>query len=290
MTDTTPAQTRRIIVGDIHGELNAFTQILRHAGIIDRGNRWIAADTILIQTGDVIDRGPDSLGAVSLLGTLQAQAIGHSSRVVRCCGNHELMLLQQNFNHVNFSDPDALAERCRQEIGQGLLHAAYTDGSRLYTHAGVRTIVHDHLIEEIEGADPSQRVGGITLEALVEYINAVFSRCVAENRCESESHCIFWVDQARGGVDEVGGIFWCDYADIISSHEAWRVSQVFGHTPSKRGSLDHSHGLKLINVDAGMCKVYGGHTVYLEITPEGEVVQHSRHGNRWRHKALVCPS
>jgi hypothetical protein len=97
---------------------------------------------------------------------------------------------------------------------------------------------------------------------------------------------MFWVDAVRGGRDQVGGIFWCDYADIVSSEHAWRVPQVFGHTPSRSGSLAHARGLTLINVDAGMCKVYGGHTAYLEITAEGEPVQHSLSGGRWRRKVL----
>jgi len=41
---------------------------------------------------------------------------------------------------------------------------------------------------------------------------------------------------------------------------------VFGHSPARESTLRHAHGLKLINVDAGMFELYGGHRVYLEIT------------------------
>ncbi len=278
--------TRRIIVGDIHGSPDALTEILLHAGLIDGAHVWIAANTVLIQTGDVIDRGPDSLGAVALLRTLQAQAAAHGSRVVRCCGNHELMLLQRDVRYVDVSDPKALADQFRHEISQGLLQAAYTDGSRLYTHAGLRTVVQDTLVEEIKRAHPSDDARSTSLEALADHINTVFRTAVAEDRCDSTHHCIFWVDDARGGADEVGGLFWCHYPDLAGSVEAWRVAQVFGHTPSRRSGLDHDRGLTLINVDAGMCKVYGGHTVYLEITSAGEVVQHSKGGANWRRTLL----
>ena len=187
---------------------------------------------------------------------------------------------------MNFSDPGALAEEFRQEIGQGLLQAAYTDGSRLYTHAGLRTVVHDKLVKEIERADPSKTARTISLEALADHISTVFKTAVAEHKLGSRDHCIFWVDPTRGGRDEVGGVFWCDFRDLASSERAWRVPQVFGHTPSGRSDLKHAHGLTLIDVDAGMCPVYGGHRVYLEITPEGQVVQHSKHGTQWRRKAL----
>ena len=49
-------QKRRIVVGDIHGELDGFREILRNAGLIDSKDKWSGGDRILIQTGDVIDR------------------------------------------------------------------------------------------------------------------------------------------------------------------------------------------------------------------------------------------
>ena len=290
-----PSATRRIIVGDIHGQLDALIEILRHAGVIDGDHAWVAGNTILIQTGDVIDRGPDSLGAVTLLRTLQHQAVAHGSRVIRCCGNHELMLLQRDHSYVNFRDPHALADQLRRDIAEGLLQAAYTDGSRLYTHAGLRTTVQERLVQEIERAnspdDAQQRRAKHSrsdygLEALADHINTVFRNAVAGDQCDGRHHCIFGIDRARGGHDPVGGIFWCDYTTIAASERAWRVAQVFGHSPSRRSGFNHTRGLKLINVDAGMCTNYGGHTVYLEITPAGEVVQHSKHVNAWTRQAL----
>jgi hypothetical protein len=266
--------------------LDALTTVLLHAGLMDRTGAWCAEDTILIQTGDMIDRGPDSVGAVALLRTLQEQAVAHRSQVVRLCGNHELMLLQEDHRYVDFSNPRALAKQFRQEIAAGLLQAAYTDGIRLYTHAGVRTVVHDHLIDEIRELAPSRASRPVSLEAMAAHINTVFMAAVANRRCDREHHPMFWVDAMRGGRNQVGGIFWGDYGGLVSSDQAWRVSQVFGHTPSRRDSLSHARGLTLINVDAGMCTVYGGHTVYLEITADGQPVQHSLSGTRWRRKVL----
>jgi len=51
-------------------------------------------------------------------------------------------------------------------------------------------------------------------------------------------------------------------------------------------TLRHAHGLKLINVDAGMFELYGGHRVYLEITADGALIQHSKDGGRWSRKEL----
>ena len=101
-------QKRRIVVGDIHGELDGFKEILRNAGLIDSKDNWSGGDCILIQTGDVIDRGPYSREAIDLLRKLQKEAADAKGEVIRLCGNHELMLLQNNFRYVNFNDPASL--------------------------------------------------------------------------------------------------------------------------------------------------------------------------------------
>jgi len=282
----TPRHTRKVVVGDIHGELSGLTDILRHAGLIDARGAWKARDTILIQTGDVIDRGPHSRGAVALLRSLQQQAAAFSSQLVRCFGNHELMLLQGHYAHADFSDPGALANEFRREIAGGLLRAAYTDGHRLYTHAGLRTAVLDRVVEDMTGTHLSQRGKPVRLKALVDHINTVVAAAVADDACDARDHCLFWVDHGRGGHDAVGGIFWCAYPALAGSERAPRIPQVFGHTPSRRNDLTHARGLRLINVDAGMCAVYGGQRVYLEIAADGTLVQHSKDGGHWSERIL----
>ncbi|MCX5814140.1 MAG: hypothetical protein NT178_16595 [Proteobacteria bacterium] len=47
-----------------------------------------------------------------------------------------------------------------------------------------------------------------------------------------------------------------------------------------------ARGLKFIDIDAGMCRVYGGRVVYLEITPKGDLLQHSKALTKWTTKML----
>lgn len=276
-------QVRRIVIGDIHGELTGLKDILRHAGLIDRRARWVARDTTLIQTGDVIDRGPYSRGAVALLRSLQQEAPNVGSQVIRCCGNHELMLLQGCYDFADFTAPEALADEFREEIAHGLLQAAYTDGVRLYTHAGVRTKVHDLLAQEMGGPPRSRPTH---LKALAAHINTIFQAAVGHNRCRTGDHCIFWIERLRGGGDDVGGVFWGDFSTLAASERASAIPQVFGHTPSRKREFSLAKGVRLINVDAGMCKVFGGHRVYLEIAQDGATTQHSKHGPVWKATPL----
>ena len=103
---------------------------------------------------------------------------------------------------------------------------------------------------------------------------------------EFGQHPLFHVGYERGGSDPVGGIFWCDFLEISPSMEAWRIPQIFGHTPTRSNGVKTAHGLKLIDIDAGMCRVYEGTRVYLEITQEGQLLQHSKVGLKWKTTPL----
>lgn len=271
---------RRIVVGDIHGELAGFREILRNAALIDAKDRWIGGDCILIQTGDVIDRGPCSREVIDLLRSLQKEASDTNSEVIRLCGNHELMLLQKYYFYTNFDDPDSLRRELIKEIASGDVRASFTDGERLYTHAGLRSAIREILLSEMRPAKRKVSVK-INLVRLSDHINRIFADCVKND--DLQKHPIFHVDVKRGGDDPVGGIFWCDFSSISPSLEAWLIPQIFGHTPNGIKTL---HGLKLINVDAGMCHVYGGKRVYLEITAEGDLIQNSKSSSRWVETTL----
>jgi len=273
---------RHIIVGDIHGELTGFKEILAHAGLIDKRGDWSGKEAVLVQTGDVIDRGPHSVEAVQFLRKLQTQAATAGGRVVRLCGNHELMLIQGNSKYINFNHPAELKCQLQEEILAGKVLAAYTDGTRLYTHAGLRTQIR----EEVEsGAPPSSQPR--KLKHLADRLNQIFVDALKAG--DLKTHPIFHVDEERGGRHEVGGIFWGDLVLIEGSERAYDVPQIFGHTPTKKSGVKHSHGLSLIDIDAGMFIGYGGNRVYLEMVGDGEVFEHSLKKGKW-YRTLLSES
>jgi len=277
---------RRVVVGDIHGELDGFREILKNAGLIDREDNWSGGDDILIQTGDVIDRGPFSREAIDLLRKLQKEAAGAKGEVIRLCGNHELMLIQNCFYNANFNDPKALMLELKEEIARDDVRASYIDGERLYSHAGLRSAIREILVEEMKSAKPKLKANKISLFMLSDYINRIFREFVEKN--DLDRHPIFHVGRERGGNAPVGGIFWCDFSSISPSVEAFIIPQIFGHTPTRKNEVKTSHGLNLINVDTGMCQVFGGARVYLEITPEGHLLQHSKTLSKWTTTPLCA--
>ncbi len=79
---------------DVHGQLDAVDRLLAEAGLTDGASRWSApAGTALVITGDMVDRGPDSVGLVRRLVALREQAPRRGGLVALLEGNHEAQVL-----------------------------------------------------------------------------------------------------------------------------------------------------------------------------------------------------
>jgi hypothetical protein len=102
---------RIVAVGDLHGDFSAWRDIARAARLVDEGGAWIGGDTILVQTGDVVDRGPDSLKILLDLMRLQGEAPATHGQVVALVGNHEAMNVTGDLRYVSPADYAAFADR-----------------------------------------------------------------------------------------------------------------------------------------------------------------------------------
>lgn len=65
---------RVVAIGDVHGAYDAFTGILRAAGVVDGQLSWSGGTTHLVNLGDLIDRGPGSRKVLDLLMRLEGEA------------------------------------------------------------------------------------------------------------------------------------------------------------------------------------------------------------------------
>ncbi|HMD97044.1 MAG TPA: metallophosphoesterase [Terriglobia bacterium] len=80
---TSAAPTERIVaIGDIHGDFPDFVAILRQTGLIDDNRQWIGGRTVLVQTGDVVDRGPQTRECLDLLMELERQTKKKNGEVI----------------------------------------------------------------------------------------------------------------------------------------------------------------------------------------------------------------
>jgi hypothetical protein len=81
------------VIGDVHGQLEKLRDLLRGAELIDKTQTWSGGDCTLWLMGDLVDHGPDGIGAVELVMRLQQQAARTGGRVQVLLGNHDVLLL-----------------------------------------------------------------------------------------------------------------------------------------------------------------------------------------------------
>jgi serine/threonine protein phosphatase 1 len=75
------------LIGDVHGCYHTLLELLQH---------WNPAEEVLLQTGDLVDRGHYSPECVQLAQDLQAR---HPNRTVFLLGNHEYEMLKHYGPH-----------------------------------------------------------------------------------------------------------------------------------------------------------------------------------------------
>lgn len=122
---------RIVAIGDLHGDFGAWRAIAKTAGLVDGKGKWVGGQTVLVQTGDVVDRGPDSLKIVQDLMRLQREAARTHGRVIALVGNHEAMNITDDLRYVSAGD-----------------YAAFTDSKS----AQLRDAVYESNKAAIEGA------------------------------------------------------------------------------------------------------------------------------------------
>ena len=102
---------RIVAVGDLHGDFSAWRDILRSASLVDNNGHWTGGDTILIQTGDAVDRGPNSREIIQDLMRLQKEAARAHGQLIAMIGNHEAMNLTGDLRYISAADYAGYADR-----------------------------------------------------------------------------------------------------------------------------------------------------------------------------------
>jgi len=102
-----------VVIGEVQGAANTVASFLEHLDLIDSDHHWSGGDTILIQTGDLIDDGEHVRAALDLFMRLQEEAAATGGRVIVLMGNHEALNILGELRDVNpmayqsFAGPDS---------------------------------------------------------------------------------------------------------------------------------------------------------------------------------------
>jgi hypothetical protein len=162
-----PMPDRLIIIGDIHGDIKRFKNILLDAKIINNNIEWIAEpqNTIVIQMGDQIDslnrvenndwEVIEDLEMIKFTDLLDKIANAKGGRVISIIGNHEFMNILGNYTYVSAK---SIANNVKRRIELfkpgGQLSKILSDrpiiikiGSLLFCHAGL-TVSHLFMLQK----------------------------------------------------------------------------------------------------------------------------------------------
>jgi hypothetical protein len=101
---------RIIAIGDLHGDFADWRDIVRDAKLVDDSGRWTGGDAVLVQVGDAVDRGNDSLKIIQDLMRLQGEARHAQGQVIALVGNHEAMNVTGDLRYVSAGDYAALSD------------------------------------------------------------------------------------------------------------------------------------------------------------------------------------
>ena len=121
---TAAEHTRIVAIGDVHGAWPEFEAILKETGLADAqrdlSKGWTGGSTVLVQLGDVVDRGPNTRACLDLLMTLERTSQKQKKgKVVALLGNHEVLAMTGDMRYVapedyrSFATPQS--EKVREE-------------------------------------------------------------------------------------------------------------------------------------------------------------------------------
>jgi len=161
-----------VAVGDIHGDYDNFTTILKNTGIISSNGHWKAGCTHFVQTGDVLDRGPDARKVLDLIMKLEKEAEKAGGMVHFLLGNHEEM----NITGIALDQPgyvtpeqfvSFLPEKYRRRKEQEFIkksEASPSDKEKSLTAYWSRIIREDEQARQIYTENFNKKYGGWILQ------------------------------------------------------------------------------------------------------------------------------
>lgn len=299
---------RIVAVGDLHGDYSAWIDIARDAQLIDSANRWVGGRTTLVQTGDIVDRGADSLKIIRHLQKLDGEAKRAGGRVIVLLGNHEAMLVTGDLRYVTPGEYAAFADRnskARRDAAfdanaKAIIDFYHQRDSSLSPRAiRAEWITTNPLgkVEFVAAWSPTGELGrwaaslpaaakvgdtlfvhgGISANYALVPLAEINRRARVALQAGDASDAAIINDQKgplwyRGLVTRAGEAPAIGRPTIDAELNGALLGQgvkrlVIGHTPDIRG-IAILHGGKLVQIDTGISRYYGGKLGWLEIIGE----------------------
>jgi hypothetical protein len=296
---------RIVAVGDLHGDYDNYLATLRAAGIVDRKGKWAGGAAHLVQTGDIPDRGPDTLKIIEHITRLDKQARRKGGRVHSLIGNHEAMNVYGDLRYVSEGEYAAFATRGSEALRDRYfeLYLARIEAQDPERYAALPADFRDKWnmehplgwLEHRQAWDPAWNPDGQYAKWVLNskvairinetlFLHGGISGFYCQNSLDSltenvRSHLKNFEPGNAGILEDDFGPLWYrglsgveplatpETVDAILAQHGIKHIAV-GHTPTS-GVIWPRYDAKVIMIDTGISRAYGGHLGYLEITSAG---------------------
>jgi calcineurin-like phosphoesterase family protein len=283
-----PGADRVVAIGDLHGDLEATRRVLRLASAIDERDHWAGGKLVVVQTGDLIDRGDGDRDVLELVERLVTEAKAAGGEFVSVLGNHEVMNVSLDFRYVTpggFSafrnvaarasgsaapapsaPPAAARASASPEVSRGRSTAFSPGGpfalrlaekplfvkvgDSVFVHGGVLPKHVDYGLDKMNDEVHAWMLGRRPEPPAVATADdgPIWTRAYSNN--ERATPC-------------------SQLAEALAKLGAKRM--VVGHTP-QQGGITSACNERVWRIDVGLSRFYGGPTQALEIGPAGPKV------------------
>jgi len=276
-----PASTEHVYFGksifsvaDLHGDFNQTIRILLHAGLIGHDLHWAGGDSILVQTGDIVDRGDHARKIYDLFSRLKDEAHEAGGMVLQLLGNHEVMNILGNFKYVSRADMEAFGGRDNR-------FSSFSEGEYSYLANLPTTILVNDTLFAHAGIDP------LVAELGLDVINDQIKNALKKHK----SRWSHLEKSLLGG--NISPIWTRNFeprkawiADYDEEQMCEKVEETLGLLGANRMVIGHNvqRALKprsrcngmLLSMDCGISDIYGGGFGYLKISDVGvEIMTHA---------------
>lgn len=267
-----PKTARIVVLGDIHGDIEYLQRLLYTAKVINREGKWIGKTTVVVQTGDQVDRcrntkqchvkgvipvdeDDDDMEVMDYLDGLQRQAIVYGGKVISLFGNHEINQILGKMNMVSWKSLKRFGYDLKKRRvafkpgGPEAIRMACTRlsfvviGNFFFGHSGLRKGTLEKLDirnrDDLVGFDTKLRMWMAGKQKLDDQ--------------EATLDAAFY--DRKPGQHKVGAAFCAN--EIEPCLNVLNVNGiVVGHTVTENGTIESSCGRKVWKVDLGGSKSF----------------------------------
>lgn len=296
---------RIVAIGDLHGDYGNYIKTLQAAGLVNKKGKWSGGKTHLVQTGDIPDRGPDTIKIIDHISQLAKQAKRKGGRVHSLIGNHEAMNVYGDLRYTHPGEYEAfvnnkskaLRDRYFDIIMQNLEQqdperfAALPENYREEWNKKYPLGWVEHRQAWDPAWNPEGKLANWVLDKRVAIqindtiflhggISAWYCQNTLSSITEKTRAALRNFNPGNAGIleDENGPLWYrglsgvepqapIETVDAILEHHGARHI-VVGHTPTN-GVIWPQYDNRVVMIDTGIAAAYGGHVGYLEIGPDG---------------------